>query len=34
LNYVPITYQGRLDKVIDKEQLTEKIALSAVGLSG
>jgi hypothetical protein len=34
LSYVPITYNGRLDKVIDKRQLTEKIALSAVGLSG
>jgi hypothetical protein len=34
LSYVPITYHGRLDKVIDKGLLAEKIALSAVGLSG
>jgi hypothetical protein len=34
LSYVPITYRDRLDKVIEQGELTEKIALSAVGLSG
>jgi hypothetical protein len=34
LSYVPITYRGRLDEVVDKGQLAEKIASSAVGLSG
>jgi hypothetical protein len=34
LSYVPITYHSHLDNVIDKGQLTKKIALSAVGISG
>jgi hypothetical protein len=34
LSYVPITHHGRLDKVIDKGQLAEKIALSAVSRPG
>lgn len=34
LNYVPITYRGLLDEVIDKGELAKMIASSAVGLSG
>jgi hypothetical protein len=32
LSYVPITDRGRLDGIVDKRRLAEKIALSAVGL--